>query len=482
MRAIVLIQPREGIYNRFHAWIPLSLVSISSQLFQEGYRIIILDQRLDPSWRKTLRRHLREDPVCVGVTSMTGSQILSALEASQIVKEYGKCPVVWGGVHPTLFPSQTLNDHRIDIVVRGEGERTFYDLVKTLEKGGPLDGISGISFRKDGANIETPDRPFTSMDDIQPKAYEMVDIEEYVHPFYGAERAIEIETSRGCPYNCGFCYNPLYNLRRWRAMSASRVISILKDIQSRFKVRAFHIVDDAFFIDRKRTMQIMEGILREGLKTALIFQGATVRDILRMEPEELSVLERAGCRMLQFGVESGSPRVLKLIGKDTGVEEVLELNGRLRENPGIIPYYNFIIGFPTETREEALMTAHLAWKLLIENPMSLVSPFHHYKQYPGTPLFDLARRNGYATPLSLEEWGAYDWTSAIPREGARSHSRLLKNMEVASIFVDRKIDLVTNSLIYKMAARLYRPMARFRMARSFYSLMPEARAFQWVVS
>lgn len=479
---IVLIQPKDGVYNKFHAWVPLSLLAISSRLIREGYQCHIIDQRHDPSWAGALRRALKENPEVVGITSRTGSQILFGLEAARIVKSSSSCPVIWGGVHATLFSSQTLDHPLIDIVVRGEGEDTFYEVVKALENRSRLEDIRGISYRENGGKHQTPDRPRARMDDLPDMPYEIVDLGPYLHRLFGEEGVIEVETSRGCPYSCAFCYNPLSFHRQWRAMSQEKVLGILKMLVGRRGIRTFHIIDDSFFVDRNRTRQIMEGVLRDGLDIRFGFQGATVRDLLRMGPDELSLLERAGCRFLQFGVESGSPRVLRLINKDIQVEEVMELNRRMRDYPTIIPYYNFIVGFPTETAEEVLMTARLAWRLLEENPMALVSPFHHYKAYPGTPLFDLSRQNHCDVPSTLEGWGAYDWTNAMTGGGSRSYAGFLKNVEVSSIFVDRKIDLVSTSRFYRMMARAYRPVARFRMKRSFYSFMPEARAFHWAVS
>src|SRR3972149_3065162 len=111
MRNIILIQPREGIYNKvLRPWIPLSLLSAAVKLDQEGYNITIIDQRINYRWKDDLIQSLAQEPICVGITSMTGSQIFGALEASQLVKENSKIPVLWGGVHATIFPMQTLEN------------------------------------------------------------------------------------------------------------------------------------------------------------------------------------------------------------------------------------------------------------------------------------------------------------------------------------------------------------------------------------
>ena len=97
---------------------------LAAPLRRRGYEVRILDQRVEPDWRAILRQELEKRPVCVGVSSMTGPQIRHALEISRMAKAHGAAPVVWGGIHPTILPAQTLENESIDIVVQGEGERS----------------------------------------------------------------------------------------------------------------------------------------------------------------------------------------------------------------------------------------------------------------------------------------------------------------------------------------------------------------------
>jgi anaerobic magnesium-protoporphyrin IX monomethyl ester cyclase len=451
---------------------------VAAKLDLEGYPITVIDQRVDPHWKNTLVQALRNDPLCVGITSMTGSQILGALEASRLVRQQGRIPVIWGGVHSSLFPEQTAAEASVDAVIKGEGEITFYELVKRMEAGQSFEGLAGVHFRHNGEIISNPDRPFVQLDSVPDPAYHLVNVPGYIHQYFSEKEVLELESSRGCPYNCGFCYNAPYNFRLWRPLSPARVVDRLIMLRDRYKVHSFHFIDDSFFINKDRVVQILELIIQKNLNIKIGFQGSRVDVLQKMSEAEFDLMYRAGTRFLQFGVESGSPRILELINKKLNVEDVVAVNRRLGKYPELIPYYNFMCGFPGETKEDVFKTASLAWKLLQENRKTMVSPFHHFKPYPGTDLFNMAVSHDFQIPQTLEAWGHFDWTEAAGATTNGVEERLLKKLEMTSIFVDGKVKSQSDSVLAAMAAALYRPIARFRMRHNFYSLMPESVFFR----
>jgi len=481
MRPIILIQPREGIYNKLlKPWVPLSLLAAVVKLYPEDYSITIIDQRVNEQWKNDLIRALGKNPVCVGITSMTGRQILGALEASKIVKKQSHIPVVWGGVHSTLFPHKTIESPFIDIVVKGEGEITFYELVKRLEAKKSLHNLSGILFKEDGKIIENEDRSFINLDEVPSIPYELVNIKDYQHRYFNEKEVVEFESSRGCPFNCAFCYNPLYNKRQWRALSAIKVVERIKKLVKEYLIKSLQFVDDGFFINKKRVREIMQGIIEENLNIKMGFQGVRIDTFNQMSDEEIELLIKAGGRYLQFGVESGSPRILDLINKRIKVEQVISLNRRLAKYPPLYPHYNFMCGFPTETKEDLFKTTSLAWTLLKENKSATISPFHHYKPYPGTALREMIINQSHVTPNALEEWGHFDWTEFLQQDHDKSTMRLMECVEMVSILVDKKMEKQSDSAFFTFMAKLYRPIAKFRFRNNFYSFMPEVRLMQYL--
>ena len=484
MRQVLLVHPLDGIYNRvYKPWLPLSLLSIASTLVQDRYPVKIIDTRLDPGWRRTLLEAVRMRPLCVGITTMTGSQLLTAMEASRVVREAGAgTPIVWGGPHPSLFPEPTMESPLVDMLIAGEGEESFRGLVKGLEAGSPLDDVPGLFRKHNGDILRNPPGPFLDLDALPALPYHLVPMEEHLHKYFSEPRVVEVETSRGCPFSCKFCYNQLYSKRRFRAQSTQKVLDTLHSLHREYRISAFHFIDDAFFTDRDRVRRITERILEEGLRLKLGFQGVRISHINALTDEELRTLVRAGVRFVQFGVESGAPRILQLIDKKLRVEEVVETNRRLARFPEIIPLYNFMCGFPTETKEEVLESTRLAWSLLRDNPQAIVSPFHLYKHYPGTELHELAKTDHYRTPKNLREWADFDWTESIHSEKPRDLMDTMKKVETVTILADRKMEMQTDSPVIRALARLYRPVARFRLKNGFYRFMFEHRlvnAFKW---
>lgn len=469
---IVMIHPQEGVYNKIlKPWVPLSILAAASKLDRAGYTIKVIDQRIDKFWKTELIETLNQGPLCVGITAMTGSQILGGLEASKVVKEHSRIPVVWGGVHATLFPRETLENPLVDIVVKAEGEVTFHQLVQRIQNGQGFEGLAGISYKNNGEIVDNPARPYLKLDELPDIPYHLVDVRKYLHQFFSEKDVLEIESSRGCPFACAFCYSPLYNQRKWRPLSSERTVQQIKKLASRYSINAFHFIDDAFFIDAERSNEIMRQIIKEHLNIKMGFQGVRIDTFDKLSDKDLELLIEAGGTFLQFGVESGSERILKMINKRIKIEQVTALNRRLAKFSQLKPYYNFMCGFPTETREDLFKTTSLAWQLLEENGNAMISPFHHYKPYPGTQLAPLATNYRDVTPSRLEEWGTFDWTHIIEGNVDRKLLRLRRNVETISILVDRKLENQSDSRFWALAGRLYRPVARFRFRHNLYSLM-----------
>ena len=145
---IVLLQPKAGEWEFIGVRPPDSLLAVAAEPNKEGYKIKIIDQRIDKNWKEILKRELK-DTMLFGTTAMTGPQIKYALEASKFVKENSDVPVVWGGVHASLMPEQTIQNKYIDIIIKGEGDFVLLDIIKAIEKGKNLKeckiGILGIT-------------------------------------------------------------------------------------------------------------------------------------------------------------------------------------------------------------------------------------------------------------------------------------------------------------------------------------------------
>ncbi len=467
---IVLVQPKAGAYESLGTRLPDSLLSVASMPFENGYKIKLIDQRVDSGWKSELLHALKSNPLCIGTTAMTGAQIYHALEVSKLVKQNSNIPVVWGGVHPSLLPEQTLGNENIDIVVQGEGEITFFELVKTLENGRQLSAVDGIWYKKGGEIKKTSPRPFIKNLDILPeKPYSLINLNNYYGFSFGDKKSITLETSRGCPYRCKFCYNLAYNKRMWRGYSAKRTLEKIKYIVEELKIKGIYVQDDNFCANLRRYEDIVNGILREKLDIIWGLLGARADSIEKMPAELLEKTKKAGCRHIDIGVESGSPRLLEMIQKDETIPQIIAVNRKL-SNFDFKIKLTFIIGFPTETEDETRQTVHLALKLQKENKNAF-TPLYIYTPYPGTPLFDLALENGFRPPETLEGWARFtflDWYLNYPSWLSKKRIKILDNLAFTALFSNRNIKHKIKKKWMRLLFDLYNPIARFRFENNFY--------------
>ncbi|MGB7492496.1 MAG: radical SAM protein, partial [Thermoanaerobaculia bacterium] len=435
--------PRAGKQVQRRVELPLSLLCTATPLHRLGYGIQIIDEFANPDWKRELLEGIEERPICFGVTCMTGPQIWHALEGCRLVRErHPDVPIVWGGVHASLMPQQTLSHSLVDIVVVGEGEQTFLELVKALESGTPLSRVAGIWYKEDGetavvsgtesaeaesilpvlspqsdnscagATVEfngfrwTGERPFVNMDEQAPLAYHLIDMNRYRRRLFGIDH-VSFNSSRGCTFRCNFCWDPVMHKRKWRAMQPDTVLEQLQRIITDHDIRGFLFTDDHFFIDMKRARAILEAIVRADLDISISKLQIRADTICKMDEDFLELLVRAKVRRLTVGVESGSQRLLDLIKKDVTVEQVIEANRKLIPYT-VVPIYLFMMGLPSETPEELEESIRLAVQLTDENPRA-VKTFNIYTPYPGTQLYDVCVENGLREPEDLEGWGYFNF-------------------------------------------------------------------------
>ena len=346
----------------------------------------------------------------------------------------------------------------------GEGEATFLELVKTLAKGGSLDAVEGIYFKRDGRIVSTPPRGFVDIDKEPPLAYELLNLDFYRRRLFGVDH-VSFNSSRGCTFRCSFCWDPVMHKRTWRAMRPDTVLEHLRQIIADHDIHGFLFTDDHFFIDMKRAYAILEGIVRANLDVTISKLQIRADTICRMSKDFLDLLVRARVKRLTVGVESGNQRVLDLIKKDVTIEEVIEANHKLAPYP-IVPLYLFMMGMPTETPDEFRDSIRLSERLIADNPKA-AKTFNIYTPYPGTELYGTALEHGLKEPKRLEDWARFNFRN-IPQESAwipPATKRLIENLDFPLMFLGSNFVSPyrkTRGMVVTLA-KLYSPIARYRV-------------------
>jgi anaerobic magnesium-protoporphyrin IX monomethyl ester cyclase len=472
---VLLIYPRRVTGWQVHPRmaIPWEFLHIASRLRTAGYRVKIIDQRIERDWHSVLKDEVEQGPVCIGITSRTGPQLHNALIASRVARKYGNAPIVWMGVHASLVPEQTLDSGDIDIIVHGEEPETFSELVAALAGKGDLNKVRGIWYKENGRIRQTGVRPFIDLNRQPPPAFDLIDRKMYARSMFGVDN-LNFFTSRGCPHRCTYCFENIFSRFEWRSMDPDIAIQQIGDFVKSFNLRGMTFGDLNFFHDMDRGRKILEGIIREGLNIIISKINVRADSLSRMSQEDFSLLEKAGCRRITIGVESGSERIQSLLKKPIDVPGLRKTNRGLKGSP-IVPVYFFMMGFPSETKKDLEESVSLSLSLQKENP-NAVTGFNIFTPFPGTELFDMAVKHGLRIPQRTEEWISFNYRNNVKNAPWLSEDLMnkIEMIDFCSNFVGRKhlLDPYEKTAPFvSLVSRFYSPIAKMRI-RHFWDRFP----------
>ncbi len=382
---------------------------LSAFLKSKGVHVDLYDERMDGAER--LPELLKNNYDFVGITAFSYS-LRNVYSLIDRIKSHTKAPVVIGGPHVSVSKLQVLMDTNVDFAVKNEGEYTALELLEILQSPQPdFSKVRGLLWRKGSENIENPDRPMIeNIDELPYPDYDSFGIERY--PCAQA-KAIPFITQRGCPYKCNFCSVPVSMGGGFRARTPENTVKEMEYWYAK-GWRHFQINDDVFNLHPERVIQICKLIVEKNLDiTWELYNGMRVNAV---NEELLHWMKKAGCRLISYGCESGSPRLLKIIRKGLTVEMVTKAVN-LTHKEGIPCSVNFIVGHPTETFKDAQMSLRFAESL----PASFIN-FYNDTPYPGTELFEWVKLNArilypdYLTDLSYNSREPIYETDEFPKE------------------------------------------------------------------
>jgi len=464
---VILVFPHTGPKKTI--WAPLSLLYLAEALREDGFSTRIIDTRVEKDYIMKLKNFSKKD--CIfGFSVMAGHQIIHAIQISQHLKKLNSnSKVVWGGTFPTLCPEACLQSLSIDVVVMGEGEITFPELAHCIEQNGSLDQVKGIAY-KDTHIRSNPDRPLIDMDKLPFPAWDLVDATNYFRNDF-AKRILPVQTSRGCPNRCTFCYTVPFSRGVWRSHRAERVISEIQMLVEKYKIDGVDFCDDNFFVGPDRVRKICNSIIAENLN--ICWRADCTVDILaNMNTEYLSLLKDSGCKSLFLGADSASKSTLKQLGKNATPEQTIEAVKRCAQY-GIIPVVSMIIGFENEDYETVNETLDFVDELKRLNPETLIAGLKMITPYSGTKLYEDFRASGLKQPEKLEDWSRFVPTNPSILHSDPEFDRFLQVLAYASWFAlggSFINDNVPTSFPYSTAKEILTLLAKWRWKRRFWKL------------
>jgi radical SAM superfamily enzyme YgiQ (UPF0313 family) len=394
-----------------HLGAPLPFIYIAPYLQRAGFEVEFLDLRISDV--KHLRHCLEKTrPVVAGISVMPGSALPRILHLSHLIKKWSpKTSVVWGGAFPSLHQQFCLGLPGVDYVVVGDGEETLPELTRCLSNGGPpsaLAAVAGLAFRNNGSTVATEPREPVDLDANPIGAWKMVD--RYMPYYLGPSRYIAINTARGCPYRCTFCYNNLlyHGHKRYRLKGVDAVMTEIDYLVERHQIRKVQFMDDEFLGHRRRGFELIEQ-LNEHHPQLKYHIAARVQDL--KEEHVVRRLAETGCDSVFIGAESASPELLEKMQKGMTTTELIDAARNCRR-VGIKTTYSFACGFPGETKSDLKATVAMAG-LLREVDTGCQCILEIISPVAGTPMFAELQRDEQVPDADLARWCHFtDWKSA----------------------------------------------------------------------
>jgi len=421
-------------FSSIEATAPLGLLAISTPLLQAGYEVRIIDATITADYQQRILDEVK-DALCLGISVVTGPMIKDTVEAAKAVKKWNpEFPVILGGWHPSLLPTQTLEADYVDIIVRGQGEESTLELIERLRDDAPLDGVRGIGFKQDGKIRFTAERPLKTLDQAPPKAYHLADFDAYER-VCGRRWAMYV-SSLACPFDCSYCTNAGVYGRKWNALPPEQVVEETLDLTRRYRLELLWMADDNFLVDLDRALKIAEGLVRAGSNFKWSIQ-ATTNLTARLTIDQLSLLRRSGMHQVCQGIESASPKVMKLMNK--GFQDLGDIYQSTERciKAGIIPSFNIIFGYPGEGVKERRETINFMMDVCRRFPGAEFWT-NIFTPYPGSPIFHRAKEIGIEVPTSLEGWVDYfPRYTTLPWLKGKDHQRVQTMRDYLRIAFDR---------------------------------------------
>ena len=390
-----LEKPQPG---RIH-YLPLSVLALGTVINREGYEVTIIDSRIEDDYAKRIDE-IDEAPLCFGISSIIGYQVTEGIRIARLLKKrFPETPIVWGGWFPTMLPEVTVTSSLADVVVKGQGEFSFLELLECIRRSGSLSEINGITYMENGEIINTPDRPLEDPTTFPPPNYELIDLGRYNSIQQGS---INYQTSRGCPFRCKFCCTPRLYGHYWKGLEPERILDELESIVKKYDIKHVEFIDDNFFTNRNRAAGVLEGMIERKLNLTYT---ATVRinNLVKFEPEVFDLIKRSGCETLYASSESGTDKILEVIQKDITVEQIRKMARTFKEHE-IPARTTFMVGLPEETHEDLRSTLLLSKELFTVNE-NLDVYYSFFLPIPGTDFYEDAKAAGVINePQTFEGW------------------------------------------------------------------------------
>lgn len=410
---VLLINPNSNLVEKSRKLrtflapiLPLGLASIAAVVENAGFEVKIIDQFASKiSSEMLLDEVKRYSPEVIGFSCLT-PVMTNVKMLVQKTRNFSNALIVLGNIHATIFAEELLREATADIVVKGEGEITFLELLQQIQKNGSLHGIKGICFGEGGKIIHNQSRPLMdNLDALPYPAWHLFELKYYKEaPMLNIKNDLifPIGGSRGCPYKCIFCaQDKIYPEPRYR--KKSNIIKELEYMNTTFNVRSFVFIDANFPFSTAFGLEFCNDLISSRLQNKV--RWVTEIRVDMVNEELLTLMKKAGVYLIMFGFETGNNKILNYSGKTTLLGQAKKVM-KLTKALNIYTVGLFILGLPGENKESCQETIDFAKELDCD-----IVKFNIAVPYPGSKFFDEVYKNKNDCFVEPERFNSfYDWS------------------------------------------------------------------------
>jgi len=401
---LLLINSFSWTEEKRPCYLPYGILYLAGYIRDKGLSVDIYDRNCDYSHdiQKCISYFEKKKPKIVGLSVLSGPVINDALKISRKIKLIEpETVIIWGGLHPTLFSEYVAREPSVDFIVHGEGEEALHELCDAILNDKSYENIANIGFLKNDRLVLNPMRKeLLDLDKVPFPAWDLVDMTYYLARRFFGSRVLTMNTSRGCVFKCTFCFNQGLDYQSWRAVGPERMHAQLQHLYEKYNINGVQFYEDSFDINPKRCKGFSDLMINSGLNKKVKWSHFANIPLFK---RDVAIHEKkAGMVYIEFGVESGSDRILNWIDKSQSVEKIKEVYEECRQL-NIKTAALFIIGFPEESEEEIRATEEL-----VESLPAYILICTIYRPYPGTPLYDYCTSHGiFVEPKNIDEQGEF---------------------------------------------------------------------------
>jgi len=369
--------------------ISLGIAYLSSYVKKRGHKTELVDYTWGGKAKNCLNKIKITAPDMVGFSPRTG-EFLFCLDVAEKIKErYPNIPIIFGGVHPTVAPEETISKKCVDMICIGEGEEALGELLDNMGNNQDIFQIKNMWFKTDGRIIRNAVRHLgQDIDELPFPDRELFDYERYLNSnAYDGE----IMASRGCPYDCSYCINS--NLKSTykgkgpfvRTRTVDNVIKEIELLKTNYKIDRITFHDEMFTVNKRWLREFSENY-----SSSFSIPFMCNARVETLSHEVCDLLKNAGCSSLNVGIEAGNSRIRKEVLNRHMSNEAIIKGFRTAKEKGLRIYAYNMIGVPYETADDIKETIELNRLVQSDDLQATI-----FQPYPGTRLYALCKEKGW---------------------------------------------------------------------------------------